>query len=148
MLSRIECYYPNSDDLSVLFPHHQRLKILSGTFSKTVDGGTCILPECIKVYGALAVAFEDEVAVGFTAIKDYPGGEWVLTAAFVEEQHRNTGLGSKMLDELVKYARKAGAKRIVTHTKSPNMVAILTRMGFTITSDDHASGTNLLFNLE
>ena len=83
----------------------------------------------------LLVAEKEQVFVGsFTAIINDDGDCWIY-GVWVHKRHRGTGLTKRLLEQVIAWAKAAGAKRLMLHVNSTNDRArrFYEREGFQLT---------------
>ncbi|MFO0972654.1 MAG: helix-turn-helix domain-containing GNAT family N-acetyltransferase [Phycisphaerae bacterium] len=88
--------------------------------------------EIVDRGGYIVCAQNDTGIVGTAALRRAEPGTFELTKMAVDRDHRNRGIGRKLLEALVDRARSAGATRIVLETDAglPAAVHLYRKFGF------------------
>ncbi len=80
----------------------------------------------------VVMAFEDKVAVGCGAIKEYSPDEMEVKRMFVSEERRGQGIASKVLEELEKWARELHFNKCILETgvKQQEAIGLYEKSGY------------------
>ena len=83
------------------------------------------------------VIYEDEVAVGCGAIKEYEAGVMEVKRMYVPLEKRGKGIASLILQELEKWAKELGCQKCILETgiKQPEAISLYKKNNYTITSN-------------
>lgn len=84
--------------------------------------------------GAVRVAEQDGVIVGFASLLAPRGGGCELDGLFVEPERMRHGVGRRLVDDARRIARKRGATRIDV-VANPQALAFYQRVGFTTSGE-------------
>jgi len=79
------------------------------------------------------VAYENDIAVGCGAFKEYSADTLELKRMFVLLDYRNKGIASKVLSMLEEWARELNYKRCILETgkNQPEAITLYTKNGYT-----------------
>jgi putative acetyltransferase len=82
--------------------------------------------------GALIMAVQDGVAVGTCALLAMGGGSFEVAKMTVSEQLRGQGIGKKLLEHVIGYARETSARRLYleTNNKLASAIHLYESLGF------------------
>lgn len=82
----------------------------------------------------VTVAYENELAVGCGAIKEFSEGTMEVKRMFVSESYRGKGIAGKIIVELETWAAELGYSKCVLETgkRQVEAVALYTKSGYTI----------------
>lgn len=80
------------------------------------------------------VAYENEIAVGCGAIREYSPDTMEVKRMYVPVTHRKKGIASNVLAELEAWARELNCKKCVLETgkRQPEAIGLYTKAGYTI----------------
>lgn len=121
---------PNRDSLERLRRYYDQLATMSALHRQADEWGGCYLPEYIGAYGLVVAAVVDPGLIGFLAAKNHPGGEWVGSALYVDENYRGRGVGGMMIDEWIGRVRAGEGRSIVVNSGSMEAIRLLEARGF------------------
>lgn len=81
------------------------------------------------------VAYQDEMAVGCGAIKQFDQNAMEVKRMYVPPKHRGSGIATKILSELEQWAADLGYAKCILETgrKQPEAIALYTKCGYIIT---------------
>jgi len=82
----------------------------------------------------VTVAYENELAVGCGAIKEFSEGSMEVKRMFVSESHRGKGIAGRILAELETWAEELGYFRCILETgiRQVEAVALYKKSGYSI----------------
>jgi GNAT superfamily N-acetyltransferase len=80
------------------------------------------------------VAYEDNVAVGCGAIKEFDAASMEVKRMYTPPEHRGKGIAVQVLHELEKWAEELGYKKCVLETgkKQPEAIALYAKCGYSV----------------
>lgn len=86
---------------------------------------------------SVVVAYENSIAVGCGAIKEFSPDTVEVKRMFVDPRTRNLGIATKILMELEKWAKELRYKRCILETgkRQPEAIALYTRCGYRVTAN-------------
>lgn len=82
----------------------------------------------------VVVAYEDDVAVGCGAIKEYEPGTMEVKRMFVKDEYRSKGIATFVLLELEKWTRELGYSKCILETglKQPEAIRLYTKNNYSV----------------
>lgn len=91
----------------------------------------------IQAIKHVVVAYQNKVAVGCGAIKEYETGTMEVKRMYVSEDHRGLGIASIVLKELEQWAKETGNTKCILETgiKQPEAIALYKKNNYSITQN-------------
>lgn len=82
----------------------------------------------------VVVAFENEIAIGCGAIKEFDSESMEVKRMYTPPEHRGKGIAVAVLSELEKWTAELGYKRCILETgkMQPEAIALYTKCGYQI----------------
>lgn len=82
----------------------------------------------------VVVAYENNIAVGCGAIKEYEPGTMEVKRMFVKDKYRNKGIATIVLLELEKWSRELGYSKCILETgiKQPEAIRLYTKNNYSV----------------
>ncbi len=82
----------------------------------------------------VVVAFENEIAVGCGAIKEFDATSMEVKRMYTPPEHRGKGIAVTVLNELEKWAAELGYKKCILETgkMQPEAIALYTKCGYEV----------------
>ena len=82
----------------------------------------------------VVVLYEDDIAVGCGAIKEYEPGTMELKRMFVKDEHRSKGIATLVLLELEKWIQELGYSKCILETgiKQPEAIRLYTKNNYSV----------------
>ena len=82
----------------------------------------------------VVVAYEDDVAVGCGAIKEYEPGTMEVKRMFVKDEYRSKGIATFVLLELEKWTLELGCSKCILETgvKQPEAIRLYTKNNYSV----------------
>ena len=82
--------------------------------------------------GKIFYAMEDDEIVGTVALLNEGNGVFELGKMAVTEKHQGAGIGKKLLEHALRFAKKSGMKKIIlySHTSLKSAIHLYRKLGF------------------
>ena len=82
----------------------------------------------------VVVLYEDDIAVGCGAIKEYESGTMELKRMFVKDEQRSKGIATLVLLELEKWIQELGYSKCILETgiKQPEAIRLYTKNNYSV----------------
>ncbi len=85
-------------------------------------------------YGHILVAELNKKVVGYVTVMELEGGDAKIMSIAVKKEFRRMGIGSKLLDEAIKWCRARGKRRLLLEVRVSNIPAqnLYKKKGFSV----------------
>lgn len=119
-----------------------------------LDGADRVLRDLEATYlragGLFSVAVQEEKIIASVGLRKKAEGVYELEKMYIRAAHRGKGLGRRLYDEAIGFARRHGAHRIEldTSSKLTEAVAMYERLGFKRKPDVEVARCDLSYYLD